>query len=155
MNFLSKKKTFFSFNRTAFIFFLIIILSILYSTRVFYLATKNTNDPINVKSINNNLRADIVDINGNFIAKTVITHNVGINPKLVNDKKKLLIKLKFTFPDKNFSEIEKKMELKNFFLFRKKNYTYKIKKIKITRRKVNYFEQNVSRIYPQKTYFHI
>ena len=42
-----EKKTFFSFNRLAFIFFLIIILSILYSTRVFYLASKNTNYPIN------------------------------------------------------------------------------------------------------------
>ena len=28
----------------------------------------------------NNIRSDIVDINGNFLAKTVLTNNVGINP---------------------------------------------------------------------------
>ena len=148
-----EKKIFFSFNRLAFIFFLIITLSILYSTRVFYFATKNTNGPIYEESINNNLRADIVDINGNFIAKTVITHNVGINPKLVNDKKKLLIKLKFTFPNKNFSEIEKKMELNKFFYLEKKITPRKLEKLKLLGEKSIILEQSISRIYPQKNLF--
>ena len=41
----------------------------------------------------------IIDTDGNILAKTVFTKNVGINPKLENDKKKLFIKLKLLFPE--------------------------------------------------------
>ena len=35
-------------------------------------------------------RADIIDINGNYLAKTVSTINIGIKPSEVINKKKLL-----------------------------------------------------------------
>ena len=41
-----------------------------------------------------NYRADIVDIDGSFIGKSVITYNVGVKPKLINDKKKFFVKIK-------------------------------------------------------------
>ena len=58
--------------------------------------------------IKQNSRADIVDNNGDFIAKSINTLTVGINPNLIIDKKKLLINLQLIFPEKDFSEVKKK-----------------------------------------------
>ena len=55
-----------------------------------------------------------------LLGKSVFTSNLGIDPKLVKDKKKLLLKLKYTFPDKDFIEIEKKLNGKKFFYIEKK-----------------------------------
>ena len=46
-----------------------------------------------------NYRADIVDNDGSFIGKSVITYNVGVKPKLINDKKKFLLKVLFDLLD--------------------------------------------------------
>ncbi len=103
-------------NRLAFIFIVIFIFVILYSSRVIYLSSKTIqNNTYKVNLIN---RADITDRNGAYISKSVLTSNVGIDPKLVKDKKKLLLKLKYTFPDKNFDEIKKKNLWKKIFLYR-------------------------------------
>ena len=56
-----------------------------------------------------------------YISKSVFTSNIGIDPKLVKDKKKLLLKLQYTFPDKDFIEIKKKINGKNFFILKKNN----------------------------------
>ena len=94
-------------NRVAFIFITILILIILYSTRLIYLSSKTLNN--DVSPINKVNRADIIDRNGNYISKSVFTTNIGIDPKLIKNKKKFLLKLQYTFPDKNFKEIKKKV----------------------------------------------
>ena len=100
-------------NRIAFIFITILIIIILYSTRIVYLSSKIfEKKKYNTNQIN---RADITDRNGNYISKSVFTTNVGIDPKLVKDKKKLLVKLQYTFPEKNISDIKKRLSGKNFF----------------------------------------
>ena len=43
-------------------------------------------------------RRDIVDRNGVIISRNVNTYHAAIDPKLVNDKKKFLIKLRLIFP---------------------------------------------------------
>ena len=104
-------------NRVTFILLVIIIIVILYSTRVIYLSSKTIqNKSYKTKKFS---RADITDRNGDFISKSVFTSNLGIDPKLVKDKKKLLLKLKYTFPDKDFTEIEKKLYGKKFFYIEK------------------------------------
>ena len=113
-----KNKLNFNLNRLALIFFLILILFTIYTTRIVFLASKTLSNQNNVNS--EIFRADIVDRNGNFISKSVYTNNVGIDPNLVKDKKKLLIKLKYSFPNKDFYEIEEKLNGKSFFLHRKK-----------------------------------
>ena len=54
-----------------------------------------------------------------FIVKSVRTTDVGINPKLVMDKKKLLVSLQLIFPNKDFSKLKKIYKKKFFYL--KKN----------------------------------
>ena len=42
-------------------------------------------------------RADIIDRNGNYLAKTVSSIDIGINPIEIIDQKKIIIKLKIYF----------------------------------------------------------
>ena len=76
-------------NRVAFIFVIIFTFILLYSTRVIYLSSKTFQN--NSYKINKIKRADITDRHGNYISKSVFTTNVGIDPMLVKDKKKLLL----------------------------------------------------------------
>ena len=88
------------FNRIAFIFFIFLIISIIYSIQLLHLGSlkiKNESSPLIIKK---NYRADIVDRNGNYLVKTVSSIDIGINPIEVIDKKKLLINLQLIFPNK-------------------------------------------------------
>jgi len=147
----SQKKFKISLNRVAFIFLIILFLIILYSTRIVYLSSKtlqhNSFKP-NVIS-----RADITDRHGNYISKSVFTSNIGIDPKLVKDKKKLLLKLKYTFPDKDFTEIEKKIYEQKFFYIKKKLIPEKYQQVKLLGEKSIRTEQKITRIYPDKHLF--
>ena len=138
-------------NRLAFIFIVIFIFIILYSSRVIYLSSKTIQS--NTYKVNLINRADITDRHGAYISKSVFTSNVGIDPKLVKDKKKLLLKLKYTFPDKNFDEIKKKIYGKKFFYIDKKLTPEKYQKIKLLGEKSIRLEQKITRIYPDKNLF--
>ena len=138
-------------NRVAFIFIAIFILIILYSTRVIYLSSKTLKN--NVSMINKVNRADIIDRNGSFISKSVFTTNVGIDPKLIKNKKKFLLKLQYTFPDKNFEEIKKKVYGQKFFYLEKKIIPEKFNKIRLLGEKSIRLEKKITRIYPDKNLF--
>ena len=117
-----------SFNRIAFIFFIFLMVCLIYSIKVFYLGSLNSK--ILQKKIypgKTNFRADILDRNVNFIAKTVNTLTVGIRPNLIIDEKKLLINLQLIFPDKDFSNIKKRIKKKNIFEFKENLGKIKLK----------------------------
>ena len=98
-----------TFNRIAFIFFVFLTVCVIYTIKVFYLGSLSSKIEIETSfPAKNNFRADIVDNNGNFIVKTVNTIDIGIDPKLVIDKKKFLINLRLIFPNKNHNKIKKK-----------------------------------------------
>ena len=81
-NFTYKKNTTnvdIQFNRIAFIFFLFFIIYLIYIIHLIHLGSRKSsierND--NIPILDNKLyRADIVDINGNYLAKTVMAGNV-------------------------------------------------------------------------------
>ena len=146
-----KKKFNINLNRLAFIFLIIFFFIILYSTRVIYLSSKTLkNDSYKINKIN---RADITDRNGAYISKSVFTSNVGVDPKLVKDKKKLLLKLQYTFPGKDFEEIKKKINGKKFFYIEKKMIPQRYNQIKLLGEKSIRLEQKITRIYPDKNLF--
>ena len=140
-----------SLNRVAFIFIIIFMLIVLYSTRVIYLSSKTLKN--NINTINKAHRADIIDRNGDYISKSVFTTNVGIDPKLIKNKKKFLLKLQYTFPDKNFEEIEKKVYGNKFFYIEKKLTPEKFNQIKLLGEKSIRLEKKITRIYPDKNLF--
>ena len=93
----SKSNLNISFNRVAFIFFVFLIISFIFSSKAIYLGYIKKYKKIS-QTIESDYRSSIIDRHGNLLAKTVITTNVGINPSLVIDKQKLLINLRLIFP---------------------------------------------------------
>ncbi len=144
-----------SFNRVAFIFFIFLIISIIFSTKAVYLGSLEKKITQN-KLIKSEFRSGIVDNNGNIIAKTVITNNVGINPNLVIDKKKLLLNLQLIFPKKSkteFIKIKRKLNKNKFFYIAKKIYQDQLDELILLGDKSIITEQKISRIYPHENLF--
>ena len=98
------------FNRIAFIFFVFLVISIIYSIQLLHLGSLKIQNEIKPLITKKNYRADIIDRNGNYLVKTVSSIDIGINPIEVIDKKKLLINLQLIFPNKNYIEIKKNLE---------------------------------------------
>ena len=108
----SKSNLDISFNRVSFIFFIFFIISVIFSIHLIHLGSRENN-----KIINSNLqitshklyRADIVDRNGKYLVKTVNSIDVGISSKKVIDKEKLILNLKYMFPNKDYDQIREKI----------------------------------------------
>ncbi len=149
----SEKKRIVSFNRIAFLFFFILFVFLLYSTKIIYLGSSNPKQKYQMINKIKNHRADIIDVDGRFIAKSVITFNAGIKPNLINDKKKLLLKLKYSFPELDFQKIENSIDKKKFFYLKKKLTPQKSEKIKLLGEKSLILEPKISRIYPDNNLF--
>jgi len=150
----SKSNLNIQFNRVAFIFFIIFIISLIYSIQLLHLGSLQSNNKTKILSPNKkNYRADIIDNNGNYLVKTVSSIDIGINPVEVIDKKKLLINLQLIFPKKNFTDIKKKLNGKKFFYFEKKITTEKYEKIMMLGDKSIKPEEKLTRVYPQENLF--
>ena len=143
-----------SFNRIAFIFFIFLMICSIYSIKAFYLGSLHSKQKIkNIDQVKTNFRADIIDRDGNFIAKTVNTLTVGINPNLIINEKKLLINLQLIFPDKDFNEVKKKIKKKKYFRLEKQLSQKQIEKLRFLGDKSIKFEEQITRIYPQQNLF--
>ena len=143
-----------TFNRIAFIYFVFFMISIIYSIKVFYLGSLNSKTKVEkLLSIKKNYRADIIDNNGDFIAKAVNTQIAGIDPNLIIDEKKLLINLQILFPGKDFESIKEKIKKKKYFRFKKKLTQIQIKELRFLGDKSIRFEEQIIRFYPHKNLF--
>jgi len=144
------------FNRVAFIFFVFFIIYLIYTIHLIHLGSRNNKSENinNLPIVQNPLyRADIIDINGNYLAKTVKSIDIGLKTSDVINKKKLLLSLNIIFPDKKFNEIEKKIENKKFFYLEKKISEENYEKIMQLGDKSLIPEEKVLRMYPQKNLF--
>jgi len=152
----SKSNLNISFNRISFIFFIFFIFFLIYSIHLIHLGSRKTkiefNNNIN-KPINNLYRADIVDRNGKYLGKTVSSIDIGISTQKVIDKKKLVLNLKYIFPNKDYKKIESKLKNKNFFYFEKKISDENYEKIMKLGDKSIQPEEKLTRIYPEKNLF--
>jgi cell division protein FtsI (penicillin-binding protein 3) len=144
------------FNRVAFIFFTFFIIYLIYTIHLIHLGSRKPKVEItdNLPAFVNKLyRADITDINGNYLAKTVKSIDIGIKTSDVIDKKKLLLSLNIIFPNKDFDKIKKQLETKKFFWLEKKISEENYEKIMKLGDKSIKPEERVLRMYPQKNLF--
>ena len=148
----NKNKLNISFNRVAFIFFSFVLVLLIFSLKAFYLTGKELPENNSLGS-KKEIRNNILDRNNNILAKTIVTRNIGINPNLVIDKKKLLLNLKILFPDKNYSLIEKKLDGKKFFYFAEELDPENYEKLMLLGDKSLIPENRITRVYPQKNLF--
>ena len=111
----SKSNLNITFNRISFIFFIFFIICIIYSIHLIHLGSRKANIEINnIKQPLSSLsRADILDRHGRYIVKTVSSIDIGISSKKVIDKKKLILNLKYIFPNKDYKKIESQLKNKN------------------------------------------
>ena len=144
------------FNRIAFIFFIFFLVFLTFSIHLIHLGSRNLKS---IKKIQGSAftkklyRADIIDRNNKFVVKTVSSINIGINPVHAIDKKKLLINLKYIFPKKNFTEIEKKLNKDKFFWFEKKISDEEYEKIMNLGDKSIIPNETLTRLYPHRNLF--
>ena len=111
------------FNRVAFVFFFFFIIYLIYAIHLIHLGSRKSKTELNndIPTFANKLyRADIIDVHGNYLAKTVKSIDIGIKTSDVIDKKKLLLSLNIIFPDKDFNKIKKQIDTKKFFWLEKK-----------------------------------
>ena len=145
-----------TFNRVSFIFFIFFIISTIFSIHLIHLGSRN-----DTKIIKSNLhnstqklyRADVVDRNGNYLVKTVNSIDIGISTKKIINKEKLILNLKYIFPNKDYDLVEEKMEKKNFFYFEKKISQENYDKIMKLGDKSIQSEDRLVRVYPEKNLF--
>ncbi len=143
-----------TFNRIAFIFFVFLIICTIYSIKIFYLGTLNSKIKIEKLSpVKKNYRVDILDNNGNFIAKAVNTQTVGIDPNSIIDEKKLLITLQIIFPDKDFKEVKERIKKKKYFRLQRNLNQNQAETLSLLGDKSIRFEDQITRFYPQKNLF--
>ena len=103
-----------SFNRITFLSFIFLSILTICSIKVIYLSL-STEKTFYSQNIEKNIlknRRDIVDRNGNILATDVNLYDVGVRPKLLNDKEKknLVIKLSLLLPDLDIEKIKKKIK---------------------------------------------
>ena len=152
----SKSNLNISFNRIAFIFFIFFFISLIYSIHLTHLGLRKSsleNFTETKISTNKLYRADFVDRNGKYIGKTVSSIDIGISTQKVIDKKKLILNLKYIFPNKDYEKIESKLKNKNFFWFEKKISDENYEKIMQLGDKSIQPEEKLTRIYPEKNLF--
>ena len=144
------------FNRVAFVFFVFFVIYLIYTIHLIHLGSRASkldkieNIPVAIEKL---YRADIIDINGKYLAKTVKSIDIGIKTSDVIDQKKLLLSLKIIFPNKDFSKIENKLNKKKYFYLEKKISEENYEKVMKLGDKSIKSEEKVLRIYPQKNLF--
>ncbi len=145
-----------SFNRIAFIFFIFFFIFLIYSIHLIHLGSRKSDiDITNVSgiSVDKLYRADIIDRNNKYLVKTVSSIDIGISTKKVINQKKLIINLKYIFPEKDYSKIEYQLKNKNFFYFEKKISYENYEKIMQLGDKSIQPEEKLTRVYPEKNLF--
>jgi cell division protein FtsI (penicillin-binding protein 3) len=152
----SKSNLNINFNRISFIFFIFFIISLIYFIHLIHLGSRKTNvENIENKKLTTNklYRADIVDADQKYLVKTINSIDIGISPSKIIDEKKLLLNLKYIFPNKNYVEVKKKIKKGKFFYFEKKISEENYEKLMKLGDKSIESRDNLIRIYPQKNLF--
>ena len=142
-------------NRMAFTFFLILSITAILSIKILYLSFFEKESFGNIYNKKNFLpnRIDIVDRNGEILARSVNAWAAGISPKLIKDEKKLLINLKIIFPNLNLKELEEKIARGKFFYISRRLNNLERDKLWLLAKKAVIIERKQIRIYPHNHLF--
>jgi len=144
-----------SLNRITFLFFIFFSLVVIFCIKIIHLSLLPDKNFFS-KNINQNFikeRRDVVDRNGIIIARNIDVYDAAIKPKLVKDKKKLLINLRLIFPGLNINKIRKNLNKNKFFYIKRRLTEDEYTKLWLLGNKAIKFSKRQYRIYPQKNLF--
>jgi len=143
-------------DRIYLLFFVFFCLISIFGIKIFATSLQNTNfnNTQNYLSyVFKPLRNDIVDRNGEVLAKNIKVYHAAIKPNLINNKKNFILKLKLLNPELDVKIIKKNLE-KNKYFYLKKNITEEERvKLWSLGEKGLVFETTQTRIYPHKNLF--
>ena len=109
-------------DRIYLLFFFFFSLILIFSIKITHISLdkKNIFNLENQKSKFSLIRRDIVDRNGAIISRNINTFHVAVDPKLIKNKKKFLLKLRLNFPEIPLDEIREKINKKKYFRLKKR-----------------------------------
>ena len=144
-------------NRVTFLSIIFFSLILIFSIKIIYLSL-SPEKSIYSKNIKKDFikkRRDIVDRNGSVLATNVILYDVGVRPKLLEEKgkKNLVIKLGLLFPELDLNKIRHKLNKEDFFSIGKRLTPKEKDQFWLMGNKAFVFDPKPSRIYPQKSLF--
>jgi cell division protein FtsI (penicillin-binding protein 3) len=130
-------------------------LILIFSISIFSISIQQSNFT-EFKNINQNtttLRRDVVDRNGELIARNINTYHAGINPRLIKNKENFIIKIKLNFPEISSSNLKQKLENKKYFYLKKRLTEEEKNKLWVLGEKGIIIEPFQSRVYPHGQLF--
>ena len=142
-------------NRMVFTFFVILSIAAILGIKILYLSFFEKESFSNIYNKKNFLpnRIDIVDRNGEILARSVNAWAAGISPKFIKDEKKLLINLKIIFPNLNLQKVEEKISKGKFFYISRRLNNLERDKLWLLAKKAVIIERKQIRIYPHNRLF--
>ena len=146
-----------SLNRVTFLSFIFFSLILIFSIKIIYLSLspENVFHNNNIKENFVKKRRNIVDRNDSVLTTNIILYDVGVRPKLLQEKEKknLLIKLGVLFPELDLNKIKRKLNKEDFFSIGKRLTPNEKDQFWLMGNKAFVFDPKPSRIYPQKSLF--
>jgi cell division protein FtsI (penicillin-binding protein 3) len=94
----------------------------IFSISIFSISIQESNFK-GFKKVNNNypaLRRDILDRNGELIARNINSYHAVIKPKLIKNKENFILNIKLNFPEIPTKELKKKLEKNKRFYLKKR-----------------------------------
>ena len=109
-------------DRLYILFCVFFSLILIFSISIFSISIQPSNF-YNLKNTNQsflNLRRDVVDRNGELIARNINTYRAAIKPSLIKNKENFVIKIKLNFPEISTFELKKNLDKKKRFYLKRR-----------------------------------
>jgi len=130
-------------------------LILIFSISIFSISVQSSNfkefKEANLNSLT--LRRDVVDRNGELIARNINAYHAAIKPNLIKNKENFAIKIKLNFPEISLRELKKNLENKKYFYLKKRLTEHEKNKLWSFGEKGIIIEPFQSRVYPHKQLF--
>ena len=144
-----------SSSRVNFLFFTFFSLILIFSIKIIYLSLypeknyflQKTNYSFTKE------RGDIVDRNGEILARSIEVYSAGVRPKFIKNKEKFLLSLRLNFPHLDIRRIRNKLNKNKFFYIKKRLTDHEKTKFWLMGDTAIVLEKKQFRIYPQKNLF--
>ena len=142
-------------DRIYLLFFFFLSLILIFSIKIIHLSLSKTPTfhQVALSSKYTLTRRDIVDKNNILISRNVNSSHVAVIPKLVKNKKNLIINLRLNFPELPISKIEDKLKKGKYFYLKKRIDQSEKEKFRALGEKGIKFESFQARMYTHGNLF--
>jgi len=145
-------------DRFYILFSIFFSLILIFSISIFSISIQSSNFQ-EYKEVSENsliLRRDVVDRNGELLARNINAYHAAIKPNLIKNKENFAINIKLNFPKISLSELKKNLKNKKYFYLKKRLTEEEKNKLWSFGEKGIIIEPFQSRVYPHgKLFSHV